>query len=471
MWPFTRTRKHTEAPLLWLNDRDGISMHQAYEGIFAIGGTGSGKSSTLQHLMLSLMQRGAGMLFLTAKADDFATIGELAMEAGRESDLVRFAPGERWRFDFLNYELTTPGGPVAAVQLIQDLVDFSTRTSSMQSNEPFWPIAAVRKLHMGMIVVCRAKGRCSLPDLYSFCTSMPGTPEDVNSTSFREGFCAECLREAKAKGIDDDLNLAGDYVLLEWPRLSDRTAGCIDAYVINLLEKFMHGTVRELIASDVTNITPDDVLDGKLLVVDMPVLKYREPGQFVQMVWKLMVQRAALRRAITSETRDVCLWSDESQLFALPSVDSMVQAVARSHRLIQVAITQNIPLLESVLKRREDVLAWISNLQTKFIFSNGDKDTNEYFSAVFGHSKHLFGGMSMNTVPYDPVTDFMGVEQPQASYSMSEQWHPDVTPDAFTKLRKGGGECGYIVDCYCFQGGRRFSTGKTWVKTSFRQRV
>ncbi len=146
---------------------------------------------------------------------------------------------------------------------------------------------------------------------------MPATLEDVHSTAFQEGFCAECLREAKAKGIDDELNLAGDYVLLEWPRLSDRTAGCIDAYVINLLEKFMHGTARQLIASNVFNITPDDVLDGKLLVIDMPILKYREPGQFVQMVWKLMVQLLHCRE-ITPETRDICLWSDESQLFALP---------------------------------------------------------------------------------------------------------------------------------------------------------
>ena len=67
----------------------------------------------------------------------------------------------------------------------------------------------------------------------------------------------------------------------------------------------------------------------------------------------------------------------------------MVQAVARSHRLINVAITQSIPLLTSVLKNKDDVVAWLSNLQSKFIFANGDKDTNEYFSALLGQSKHL----------------------------------------------------------------------------------
>jgi hypothetical protein len=111
MWPFRRKRI-VEPPIFWLGPRDPISMPQTYEGVLGIGATGSGKTSTLAHLMLALMRRGAGMLFLTAKADDIDMISALAMMAGRGDDLVEFGPGKPSRLDFLNYELSSPGGSI-----------------------------------------------------------------------------------------------------------------------------------------------------------------------------------------------------------------------------------------------------------------------------------------------------------------------------------------------------------------------
>lgn len=445
-------------------------MHQACEGILGIGGTGSGKSTTMQHLMLGLMQQGAGMLFLTAKGDDYAAIERMAKLAGREADLLRFHASGNLHFDFLNYELSAPGGSlVTAGQLIQDMVDFSSRSSSQNNLEPFWNLAASRKIRMAMTPVYYATEKCSVGDVYNCCTTMPNTPEQRDSAEFQESPCYLWMREAVHKHPDNhDLSLAVDYVLKEWPRLSDRTGAGIDAHVINLLEKFMHGSVRDLIASGETNTSPAALDDGKLIVIDTPILTHREPGQFVQMVWKLCTQRHAMRR---KSTRPLVIWADEAQLHALPSVDSMVQAVARSHRLIQVNITQNIPLLESVLKRKDDVLAWLANLQTRFIFASGDNESNAFFSAMLGQSKQLLSSVSGPTGKIDPLDDWFGSPQSGGGYSAQEQWLPDVRPEDFTRLRKGGKDNGYVVDCYVFQGGRVFSNGKTWLKTSFLQMV
>lgn len=79
--------------------------------------------------------------------------------------------------------------------------------------------------------------------------------------------------------------------------------------------------------------------------------------------------------------------------------------------------------------------------------------------------------MSIGNDPYDAVGDHLSLDTGKCSYSLNEQWHPDVSPEAFTRLRKGGRENGYMVDAYVFQGGRIFSNGKTWVKTTFQQRV
>src|SRR5262245_52874957 len=100
-----RNRKPVEPPLLQLTSNDAFTLHQAHEGILAVGGTGSGKTSTLRRVMWAMRLRGCGMVLLTAKGSDFGEIAEVAREAKREDDLIRFAPGERWRFDFLNFEL------------------------------------------------------------------------------------------------------------------------------------------------------------------------------------------------------------------------------------------------------------------------------------------------------------------------------------------------------------------------------
>jgi hypothetical protein len=72
--------------------------------------------------------------------------------------------------------------------------------------------------------------------------------------------------------------------------------------------------------------------------------------------------------------------------------------------------------------------------------------------------------------PYSIVDDILGI-MPKVSVTMNDQWLPDVRPEEFTKLRKGGRENANEVDCYVFQGGRRFrgNGNRTWIKVTFRQ--
>jgi hypothetical protein len=463
-----------EPPLLMLTEADPLTRHQLYEGVLGIGGTGSGKSSTLAHLQASMMASGAGMLILTAKTDDYLAIEKLARAAGRERDLFRFGPGKPWRFDFLRYELGAPGGSVAtASQLLQDLVDTATRMKAENSKDPFWPQAAARQQRMALIPIVLATGTASVRDLYRYISSLPQNRDQVADDKWKQSaYCVRVLVEALDKHPhNEDLGIAADYAMEEYPALGEKTSAGITATSVNVLEKFMSGDVGSLVASGETNLSPDDILDGRIVVVDCPALKYREPGQFIQLVWKLCTIRAVLRRDLAVNPRDVCIYADECQLHAVPSVDSMTQAVARSHRLINVAITQNINLLQSVFHSKEDAHAWCSNLMTKFIFANPDMDTNNYFSALLGQSKQLLMGGSSGGKPYDPIGEWMG-ESGGSHTSFNENWQPDVRPEFFVGgLRKGGRENGFLVDCIVTQGGRRFSNGKTWVKASFRQKV
>jgi hypothetical protein len=212
-----------DPPLMMLTPKDAFTVHQAYEGVFAVGVTGSGKTSTLVHLMEAYMKRKAGMLILTASVDDFNQVFRLAKECGRESDVCRFAPGEPHRFDFLNFELSSPGGSVAtASQLMQDVVDFSTRTQSQSAPDPFWPLASSEQIKAGITIVYHATGQCSVADLFSLVTSMPATKPEITTPEFANSFCGKCLRAAAANGTNSDVDLAADYILEGWPRMGAR---------------------------------------------------------------------------------------------------------------------------------------------------------------------------------------------------------------------------------------------------------
>lgn len=160
MFGYRRTPKPLPEPVcLQVSRRDAISFHQLFEGVLAMGGTGSGKSTTMAHLMAAIMRRGTGMLFLTAKITDMEAIRKIATAAGRLDDLIEFAPG-RGRFDPITYELNCRGGSIqAASQFLTDLVDFVTKTNSQQSQEPIWSQTAARQLRAAATVIHHATGQ------------------------------------------------------------------------------------------------------------------------------------------------------------------------------------------------------------------------------------------------------------------------------------------------------------------------
>jgi TraM recognition site of TraD and TraG len=480
MWPFRKKRKpipvcHAVSPLMRLTDRDHVSRHQAFQGILAMGSTGSGKTSTLAYLMLGMFRTGFGMLFLPAKGTDVHSIVQLARLAGREHELRIFRPNSGFVFDFLSYELNSPGGVEAAAALMGDLSDIASKTGKESSRDPFWPKASQRQIRMSLMACLAAYGKCDIGDLFKFIQDLPNSLEQKNSPEWNDGFVARTFEAAKKMPgweANLDLNLAADYALSEFPRLSDRTSSSITAMSMNLLSNFIHYPIRDLILGE-SNLSPDDVLNGRIVIIDTPPLVHKEAGRFTQLVWKLSFLRSVLAREVTETTRPVCLWQDEFQVHCVPDIDSAAQAVARSQKLSVVAATQNFPLLQQALGSKEDAEALIANFQTKLLFSNSCPVSNSFFSEMLGSSKHLFINGSVPTSDYCWVSDMLGVpnRDSRGNSGFSETWHPDVPPDVFTKLKKGGPEDGFIVDLITFQGGRTFSNGKTWIRTSIPQMV
>lgn len=465
--------------LLDFGGGDDFRLSHAYQGVLGIGETGSGKTSSFDHLLLALMKLDrpelggrVGLLLLPPKVGDCDHYLKLAKAAGREGDVIRVAPGQPWVFSPVQHEIDSPGGSVSSAgQFLQDLVDYASRGGSRRSSQPFFPMEAGRQLHMAMVGLHAAFGKVDVAQLYQFTADLPRSAEEYDSEKWRAGFCFQTmLRALQRVGEDPDFALAADFVR-DWARLAPETSSSVLAHSQQVLSRLMNGDVRRLVTGEST-VTPEDVLrHGKVIIVDTPYLKYREPGQLIQVIWKLALQRAALRRDVRENPRPVALVADEAQQVCVQRADNLTAAVARSHRLISINLTQSLDLVQTVLGSREETLAFVSNMATKFIYSNSDPFTNDWASALCGRTRHLMMSGGLPAEPYSIVDGFLG-RAPQSGVSFSEQVHPDVLPAYFaSRMRKGGVENGRIVDAICVQGGRVWSNNKPFLPVSFRQGV
>src|SRR5207244_4440430 len=124
-----------------------------------------------------------------------------------------------------------------------------------------------------------------------------GKGDVTNPEWLQNSPCAQWVFEAVKKNPDDpDVQLAATEVLKTWPEMSDRTSGCVMAYIMATLDPFLHGEVGKLVTGPST-LTPKDIVDrGLVVVIDVPVLRYRESGRLLQLVWKMGLQRHVLRR-------------------------------------------------------------------------------------------------------------------------------------------------------------------------------
>lgn len=130
--------------LFRVGENDAMTIGNACEGIHVFGGTGSGKTSgSGRELSLSFLECGMGGLVLTAKPDEINLWRNYCKQAGREEDLIIFAPDQPHTFNFLNYECTrdkSKGGGQTEniVNILIASMEALERGKNSSGGDPFW---------------------------------------------------------------------------------------------------------------------------------------------------------------------------------------------------------------------------------------------------------------------------------------------------------------------------------------------
>src|SRR5260370_36658600 len=102
-----------------------------------------------------------------------------------------------------------------------------------------------------------------------------------------------------------------------------------------MAEKFLFNPLNRLFCSGKCSFTPEMTThEGKIIICDFPMLEYgHETGRLINIILKLIFQRAWLRRKLSESPNPVFLWQDEMQYFVTRR-DNFFQQIL--HRIREV---------------------------------------------------------------------------------------------------------------------------------------
>jgi hypothetical protein len=501
----TQQQFDLDAPLLRIQETpDNIyswNIRQAVEGVQIFGGIGSGKTSgSGRTLALEYLKAGFGGLVLTAKPDEKDMWVEYCKMTGRSNDLIIVEPGGKQFFNFLEYESTRAPGTISIteniVQVLKTVIQSSAEKSGGKQDDPFWD-AALDMLLFNSIDLCQlAYGKVSVDLLYSIVTTSPKKGEDQKDQadektagSFKHAFsCAvktvtekskayeAGLSWEKRKGLQDPvkwelalqeeipeakmLTDIDNFFVEVYRPLSEKTRSIIDFSFSSFLFRLTKDPVHTLFCRKVSTFKPEDSIDGKIIIINLPVKLYHKVGRDCQVMFKYMWQRAIEKRSVDVNDRPVFLWADEAQNF-IHAYDAECQATARSSRIATVYLSQNLPNYHANMggeKSEFRVKSFLGTLATQIFHSNTDVSTNHYASELIGSdyktnkSKTTSMGSSFST-----------------SDTESKKLEKVVRPEQFVRLKNGGPLNDHDVTAIMYVQGKGFYSGFNHREVTFSQ--
>lgn len=456
-------------PLVYFSPlREDIwTLADSYQGVLIQGENGSGKTTgSGQIFARKYLANGFGGLVLCFKTDEAELWSDYLRQTGREEDGRFFGVDQAYRFNFLDWEASTSGVDFSEnlVTLLVDIASIQKRTEATGSEAHFWLPQKKKLLRNAISLLLMANHAVRVRSLYEMILSAPKYPEEVVSTSWqKDSWLFELLRIAEASAPGLELEMVKRYWLVERPAIPPKTRETIDADFTGMFDPLTRGKIGELLGTD-TNLSPADILDGKIVVIDIPVAKYREIGQYAALIWSQLFQRAVDRRSYRApQDRPVFLWIDEAHWFSVEQ-DALFQTTARSKGISVVRLTQNLPNFLDAYGRdgKHKVDTLLGNHATKIFHRNGCPTTNEWASKVIAKETTYKQSLS-SSAAIQSTSGF------SSNFSLSETEEDSCPPKEFIGLKNGGTKNRNIVEGILFQSGRLWLRDRRWIVRQFKQ--
>jgi len=444
------------------------TLEDSFQGTVIFGDTGSGKTTgSGQMIATKFLQAGFGGLVLCVDTEEADMWRKYLKHTGREKDGLFFSPSAPLRFNFLDYESEKSGVDFVEnlVQLLCDTASIQRRSEATGSEAHFWLPQKQKLLRNAITLLLLANEHIHLKSLYRVIIESATTQQQAESVKWQTGsyvYGLLCTAETNnEKHVE--FGPVKDYWLRERPALDQKTRSNIDADFTGMFDPLCRGKIGELFGTT-TNISPDDILAGKIVIIDLPVKRYREVGQHAAVIWAQLFQRTVDRRRFTAPfDRPVFLWEDEAHHFTIEQ-DALFQTTARKKGFAAVRLTQNLPNFLDAYGRdgKHKVDSLLGNHATKIFHRNNDPVTNRWGSDViaketqYKHSMSSSGSVQSNSGFNDQT-------------SVSEVEEDSCPPKEFKALKSGGWRHMGLVEAIIFQSGRLWRKDQSWTVCRFKQ--
>jgi hypothetical protein len=441
----TRLDPILDQPILMLSAVDAVTIRTA-TGILITGSPGSGKSSCsgkqVAYGLLSMSRMGG--LILTAKSEETQNWISYAKACGREKDLIVFNAESGHVFDPLFYEWTRPGRGAGDLESVIDF--FSTLISIGKkevghAHDPFWERGSEQIMRNVIKLLDLAGERISIANIDRVIKSLPTRPAEFEEEGWqKESYCAQLIASIKARKDTltqdqwSDLDFATQYIFNKWPAFDERPRSSLEMTWSGMADKFLFNPFNRLFCSGKCTFTPEDTTHrGKIIICDFPLLEYgHETGRLINVILKLIFQRAWLRRKISESPNPLFLWQDEFQYFVTRR-DNFFQQTCRGSRVVVVCLTQNILNLSEELGEDQPgskTKSFLGNLGLKIFHQQNDPVTCEYAADQIGKSYRYLDSYNAGSGDNN---------HSHASVGGSKQLMHIVEPIEFTRLRMPDG--------------------------------
>lgn len=470
-------RVDLDTVLLHWTPRDPFTVRDFVNGgIAVLGRTGSGKTSSSGMLLAESIVRfpRSGGLILGSKPEDRAMWEAIFTKAGRSADLFVFGPERSLRFNFLNYAQQLSDEPRNIVHCLQTLGE-GLRSSDNQptgDQAKFWKLQDDRLLYCAVVILKQALGQVTAPDLQRFIAEAATSPEQISDPQWVAGIHSQWLEAAnqapKSEIETHDFELAVEY-WLGFHKIAEKTRSCIVASVFGILHVLNTGVVRSLTSGE-TNITPEDMFQGKWVFVDMSPAAWGVAGNLVANGWKYLTQRAVLKRAAGENDFINVIWTDEAHLF-VNSHDATYLAQCRSHRGCMVMLSQSLSGFYSAMPGEvgeHQTLSLLAGFSHTIVHAT-DPISAEWAAGKLGKQRETFFGGSLQPSG-DFYDELFGPSRITGSYS--DHYEPVLQERVFMNgLRTGGRANDFICDAIVIRSGEPFANGANWLWREFSQKV
>lgn len=348
-----------------------LALTDASQNILILGAIGSGKTTRAMHpLLVQFLDQNCGGLIFDIKGDFQSAVLTIAEALNRQVIIIGV--------NHSKMNLLAGLTPEVASSFLKSIFTLNAH----HHTDAFWLDTAVELCRNTLGILSFVPKHYSLNGLYGYLFDLEFRVEiDESVTKLKNKL------NAKEKRL---LNSYWHYHEKIFDKFEDKVKSGVNATVAQVLSPFNHPDLVDAFCTEDKNaVVMEDVLNGAIYLVEMPLSTWGLGGKVVYTLIKLRffnVMQKRLTQSDWNQERPVFFMCDEFQEIVSANKDGISDLnfwdKSRSSKTIGVISAQAVSSFYAAIGDRDTANALLQNFRQKICFKTEDTTTLNYFHSL-----------------------------------------------------------------------------------------